>query len=179
MTPYDNRNNRECPICGQGTPHCLDEINVDARRWAELASENDLFELLPPHERPFRDWPRVKAAGREVRRRLTRAQDELSMMAAENVTLAAKLRLIGRGVDVALAEIEAVPAVPPPEVGSAIDAATARIAELERALLSLMPPHSGLCCTLDEAGAVVVTIENCRCTPTVKRARAALAGDPR
>lgn len=39
----------------------------------------------------------------------------------------------------------------------------ARVAELGSAVKALLPPHSGLCCTFDAAGAVAVTQASCKC----------------
>jgi len=44
-----------------------------------------------------------------------------------------------------------------------------------RGMVERWGQHSGLCCTFDAAGKVVVTAESCVCDPLHKQARAALA----
>jgi hypothetical protein len=53
--------------------------------------------------------------------------------------------------------------------------AEARAERLAQALESLLPPHSGACCTFDATGKSIVTETSCNCSAVVKRARAALA----
>jgi hypothetical protein len=52
----------------------------------------------------------------------------------------------------------------------------ARNAELRGLLASMLPPHSGACCTFDNYKNVVVTAASCQCLDLTKRIRRALYG---
>ena len=51
----------------------------------------------------------------------------------------------------------------------------ARNAELRKVIASLLPRHSGSCCTYDAADKVIVTEASCRCPETIRRARQAVS----
>lgn len=51
----------------------------------------------------------------------------------------------------------------------------AGLREAAQAILDKYGPHSGLCCTFDGDGSVVVTDKSCKCEPVRRALRAALA----
>lgn len=97
----------ECNLVG-GPPHVWEPygpVDVKCRRCGVLQNWQGAWDGL---------WSALGTALAEcdeLRKDVSALETQLSAMAAENVTLAAKLRLVGLGADAALAAIDAHPAV--------------------------------------------------------------------